>query len=485
VGVAALAAAEAPGDGGRDAARLTAQLGSDSFAQREAAARALDQLGAAALPWLRQALADPDAEVRRRAAELIDAIEQRELTRRLLAPQKVRLHYKGVPVAVAVGDFSRRTGGQVLLAADVAKLGDRTVTLDAGELPYWEALARLCEAAGLHEQRPAPPAPPRPERGEPTFGRGKRVVFLSNREVQGYFKSDDGILLADGKAEPPPTALAGALRIRALPPEAASADPARGDRQVAITLELKPEPQVSWEGVAALRIDRALDDQGQTLSQPAPYVGRTELIPNTGEETILIVDGDLTWPTNRGPRQAPVQLLLGERPSKSLRELRGTVAAWVRTPPEELLAVTDVLKAEGRPLGGSDGSTVRVDKVKDDGDGLYRILLQVDEPPPLASLESMTAGRILMGPRGPAVDKVTVSDLSGASFRLLDEGGKPLALLSGHYRPENNGMRKIYSLEFRAARGQGPPARLVYVGPRNALVETSFVLKDVPLVKAK
>jgi hypothetical protein len=55
---------------------LIERLGSDLYAERQAATRALAITGPVALPALRQLLADsPDAEVRRRAAELIVRIE--------------------------------------------------------------------------------------------------------------------------------------------------------------------------------------------------------------------------------------------------------------------------------------------------------------------------------------------------------------------------------------------------------------------------
>jgi hypothetical protein len=56
-------------------ARLVKQLGSDDYAEREAASSALDKLGEAALPLLRAATRNEDAEVRRRASELVRGIE--------------------------------------------------------------------------------------------------------------------------------------------------------------------------------------------------------------------------------------------------------------------------------------------------------------------------------------------------------------------------------------------------------------------------
>jgi hypothetical protein len=72
-----LAASVQDGSGAPALDRLIHQLGSDEFTQREAASRALDRAGEAALPALRKALASPDPDVRRRAGELVKRIEAR------------------------------------------------------------------------------------------------------------------------------------------------------------------------------------------------------------------------------------------------------------------------------------------------------------------------------------------------------------------------------------------------------------------------
>jgi hypothetical protein len=53
---------------------LINQLGSEQYAEREAAGRELAKYGAQALPALRQAARSSDAEVRRRVKELLQAI---------------------------------------------------------------------------------------------------------------------------------------------------------------------------------------------------------------------------------------------------------------------------------------------------------------------------------------------------------------------------------------------------------------------------
>jgi len=60
-------AADAPGDRESETARLIKQLGSESFAEREAAEQRLIEIGAPAIPALREALNHPDPEVSYRA----------------------------------------------------------------------------------------------------------------------------------------------------------------------------------------------------------------------------------------------------------------------------------------------------------------------------------------------------------------------------------------------------------------------------------
>src|SRR5438874_10663115 len=80
----ALAAAETAGNSETPIARLIRQLGSERFADREAASRELDALGPEALDSLKTACQSDDAEVRHRAALAAQSIEKRLETARLL-----------------------------------------------------------------------------------------------------------------------------------------------------------------------------------------------------------------------------------------------------------------------------------------------------------------------------------------------------------------------------------------------------------------
>src|SRR5262249_34801586 len=57
--------------------RLVRRLGSDSFAKRQEASKTLETIGEPALEALRKAVKSCDAEIRRRATELVRTIEAR------------------------------------------------------------------------------------------------------------------------------------------------------------------------------------------------------------------------------------------------------------------------------------------------------------------------------------------------------------------------------------------------------------------------
>src|SRR5438552_8800625 len=91
-----------PGASAERLPALIAGLGSGHFREREAASRELDALGEVALDALRQAVHSADPETRRRAADLIERINTRLTTARILAPTLVALNYKNTPLAEAV-----------------------------------------------------------------------------------------------------------------------------------------------------------------------------------------------------------------------------------------------------------------------------------------------------------------------------------------------------------------------------------------------
>jgi hypothetical protein len=133
-------------------ARLISRLASPKFGERRRACRELDAIGEPALDALRKARGDADLETCRLAKELVARIERRLDAAAVLAPTRVRLVCKDMPVRDAVAELAKKAKIEILIdPASQAKLAQRKVTLDTGEVTFWEALDALCQKAGLVE----------------------------------------------------------------------------------------------------------------------------------------------------------------------------------------------------------------------------------------------------------------------------------------------------------------------------------------------
>jgi hypothetical protein len=144
-------AVSAPADEGR-ISRLISQLASLKFAERRQASRELDSIGEPALAALRKAMSAEDMETCHRAGELVAKIEKRLDDAAVIAPTRVRLVCKDMPVPDAIAELSRKSKIEILIEPNSrARLAQRNVTLDTGEVTFWEALDLLCQKAGLVE----------------------------------------------------------------------------------------------------------------------------------------------------------------------------------------------------------------------------------------------------------------------------------------------------------------------------------------------
>jgi hypothetical protein len=458
-------------------ATLIEQLGSEQFQERERATQALDAIGGPALPALRQAAKSKDLEVSRRAKRLIVRIERRLETARVLQPKRVRLVYKETPLLEAVADFGKRTGHTMQLEGDQAKWKDRKITLDTGDVPFWDAFEQFCKKAGLVERGTGPAQVD----DMPMYrtGRGGRVQVVRSWRDVGRPAAQPTIL-AEGKQERVPSCRAGALRIRALPAKVeGKGDPKRGGER-RFDLELACDPRINWQELISMKITKAIDDQGQSLLQPVVYQ------PDDGAslddmDQVIIIDATTGRAKGRyapAPTLAPVRLKPAAKPSKMLKEVHGTIAARVEAPAEPLMTVDNILKAAGKRVEGPDGGFLKVLDVTL-GDDAYAIRLQLQAP----------GGQLLMG--GPPFARrgrvVVVRDSSGAGgdgtvFSIIDAKGKPMPLerIQGQAGRRLVGPRE-YTLFFTPGRGQPKPAKLVYSGRRSVVIEVPFTLKDVPL----
>ncbi|MSR32124.1 MAG: hypothetical protein EXR99_11515 [Gemmataceae bacterium] len=132
-------------------AKLVRDLGSSSFEEREKATRDLEAQGEKALVELKKASASEDAEVRRRAEDLVRKIESQLENQRLTRPTLVQLNHKEAPLENVLADLFKQSGFRVILQDRAGTAAKKKVTVQTSRIPFWEALEQVCLAGGLVE----------------------------------------------------------------------------------------------------------------------------------------------------------------------------------------------------------------------------------------------------------------------------------------------------------------------------------------------
>lgn len=141
----------------KDAESLIKQFSAPEFQIRQAAVHRLVEIGRDIVPLVRMALAETqDNEVKLRCRMVLKALEppKVETPDAKAAPDKfgtdaarVTIHLKGGTLEEALGQLSLQSGNARLSVPE--EWDDRAVTFDANDLPYWQALDRLCAPLGL------------------------------------------------------------------------------------------------------------------------------------------------------------------------------------------------------------------------------------------------------------------------------------------------------------------------------------------------
>jgi hypothetical protein len=496
VGIAILISLPSPAadpDTATEVRNLIDKLGSGSFSEREEATAALDLVGEPALAGLRVAAESDDAEVRRRAGELVRKIEQRVDTAQLLASTKVTLAYKDTPLSQAVADLSKQSGWNVQLQDSRSKAAARKITLKTNAISFWQALDQLCAKAHVVEEALLPAtvamAAGAPQQAMPGGGAPPPVVLSGSRSFSGRPMPVLGQLtLVDSEQAAMPVFYADAVRVRAL--QTPQVD--RGDAShVHLNLIVTTEPKVRCQEIFSLRLDKVLDEHGQALTvaddlapEPLGYVRRSAM-PYSGGFSIQYLH---------------TRLNAGENPTKSLREVRGTLSTRLYTEPRPVIVVDDVLKAAGTTSGGKEGGAIKVVQAAKDERGHVALKFELEPPNdsnPAATVAGLPArprvpvraGPALPPPGGgvalPAVvpgQPTTRIPLKVGGLSLIDDKGNVVqpAAMTMNFRRDVRGLIREYSMEFDLPKGRDA-SKLIFAAGKSVNVEVPFVLKDIPL----
>jgi hypothetical protein len=289
----------------------------------------------------------------------------------------------------------------------------------------------------------------------------------------------DRIVLVDGKPSQLPTVYVGAARIRAIRDSRyTAAKPAR-EGETNIGLHFSLEPKLLWHRLMALnlRIEKAVDDQGQPLALVTRPRAGTEASYH-GYSSVQFVGSDRGVDVFAGTdAYTTLRLQRGQKPAKRIEKLEGTLTAEVFGPVKSTITVDNPRKAAGRTFRADDGAAIEVLEVTGEN-GLVTMKLALDihaeeAPDPRAGGFAPDDGALIPGRR---------SVREHVELTLVDEQGKamPATRQSRTYRDGEKEGTHLYEFTFDLPKDQDK-IKVVIKGRCRGTIQVSFILKDVPL----
>ncbi|MBY0526186.1 MAG: hypothetical protein K2R98_22520 [Gemmataceae bacterium] len=463
-------------------AHLVKQLGSIRFAERQAALQSLDEMGTAALDQLRPATQSTDPEIRRRALELVERIEKRSETGRVLAPRRIRLVYADAKLSDAIADLAQKTGVRLEMDASKAAWLQRRITLDTGDVALWDAVELFCRTAGVVDRSllPQSAGPVKEIRETDLKDQMFKKLVATDVQLTDPQKPTLTIHVTPGSGPVVPTCRSGPLRIRALNNAVPGWGQTPGTTELVCSLDVTPEPGSQWLGIIEVRIDKAIDGCAQELSQVINHETAGGNVYGWGNPMLIRrqmqINFDGYGPAASSTNQIDVRLWAGKKPSVSLKRLQGAIVGQMKTEPQSLIEVADILKASGREFQDKNGTTLQILQVESQKDGVVKVQFQLSGTPDDGG----------MGMGGRFAKPMIRSAGQFQNLSLRDGKGRPYALLNmendgGPRFLQNGGMLHTATMYFQVQAGQGEPATLVLTGRRTVWVEAPFVLENVPM----
>jgi hypothetical protein len=442
-------------------AALVQRLGASRYADRKAAADAIEHIGRPALPALRTARNSRDLEIRTRASSLIEKIE----AALLIEPTRLRLDFENATLPEVARSLALQTGFKLALyPQNLPRWKTVRVTLRQSQpVEFWKALDQLCDAAGLQYNANMHGFAPQPEPVlpftdgsirplAPTFDHGPFRVRLVSIDFQRHVSYGPA-----GLALEPPQAPLPAPR------------PAEGLKAVAPTrlnpittvqftaqIGVDAEPRLSVVHRGALRLIEAVDNLGNSLVPPV----------SAGRTPRLAAD----FPMMSGPvMQILAHLHRPNVPGDTIKKLRGVIPLAVSSrrsdplvvPLKETTAAKTFENPDARltihavhPLGNSRNTLIELSVRSDDDDA--------SSPASDMAVYSSSARRI---------------DPHHLQIEIVDQRGQSLPWFQSKVDAETS----HFTLTVTGLPQTTQPKELRYYAISRSDVDLPFEFSDVPM----
>ncbi|MCE9530447.1 MAG: hypothetical protein K8T89_04850 [Planctomycetes bacterium] len=450
------------------------------FAVRDQAARNLVRIGEPALIPLKAVLASKDLEVRLRAEALIQQIETRIENETLIRASKLRLKYQNTPLDEAIVDLAKRTGLPFALDEKSGKNPRQQITLDTGEVPYWEAVEKFLTVAGLEENATNALIASIARKREDRSG----ISPLEKPDIPA-----ERLTLVECK-KPIAASTSTIVRVKSLPRDFPGNVAAKGTNEVTFKLDVIPAKSFVWQELVGVEIRKAIDDRGNVLTQshlPREYdqavaVNNAQDRPMNNAAPVFQAPAPMYSPQSSPgtTRHMPVTLFTKDTSAKTLKHLEGVVVARVLSLQKTLLTFDNLLKAKMGHVVQNDDMRLRIVERTVQKNGNLRLKLRIVVSTLGEGMtfdESHDQGNDPFKKEVPArvnrlsfVDSVTGKPIPDVSISLLElftddeyDTIDYAVILPGFGKADAN------------------PVNWVITARRTVTVEIPFLLKDVPL----
>jgi hypothetical protein len=318
------------------------------------------------------------------------------------------------------------------------------------------------------------------------------------------------ITLLPGKSTKRVTDATSAIRVRTADPKT---HPFRGtDKEIGLMIEISVEPRITWQQLLSVQIDKALDENEQKLLASQPDMGKDDVRVIGGgiggggimiRPAIARIGPGMWIPStaNGLHHYARVGLQKGEKETKTLKELSGTVNCQVLGAAEAVIAVDNLLKAEGKSAKGTKSGEITVNSVSKNEEGYVKVTFDISPPEgympqtmfPEVAMPKVEAPVGAGGPGAPpGIALVPAIGVPNGLFTmngvvLQDAKGNILpgqmqldfAKMKGGFAP---GVRKLhYIATYKVPKDGAEPAKLAYMGRRQMSISVPFKLTNVDL----